>query len=55
MALRLMMTALPRPTLTEADAIAILEYHLQRNHVARKSHVKAWHKRHQKITYKVLL
>jgi hypothetical protein len=55
MALRLMMTALPRPDLTEADAIAILEYYLRRNRVARKAHVKAWQKRHKKVTYKVLL
>jgi hypothetical protein len=55
MALRLLTTALPRQDLTDADAIAILEYHLQRNRVARKSHVKAWRKRHKKIKYKVLL
>jgi hypothetical protein len=55
MAVRLMLTALPRTNLSEADAIAILEYHLRRNRVARKAHVKAWRKRHKKITYKVLL
>lgn len=55
MALRLLLTALPRPNLTEANAIAILEYHLQRNRVAQKSHVKAWRKRHKNVTYKVLL
>jgi hypothetical protein len=55
MALRLLTSALPRPRLTEADAIAIVEYHLQRNSVARKSHEKSWHKRHKKVKYKVLL
>jgi SRSO17 transposase len=55
MALRLLLAALPRPNLTEANAIAVLEYHLQRNRVARKSHEKAWHRRHKKLTYKVLL
>jgi hypothetical protein len=55
MALRLLTSALPRPQLTEADAIAIVEYHLQRNRTARKAHVKSWHQRHEKIRYKVLL
>jgi hypothetical protein len=55
MALRLMKTTLPRPELTETDAIAIVQYHLQRNHIARKAHVKSWHKRHKKGIFKVLL
>lgn len=55
MALRLLTSALPRPELTEADAIALVEYHLQRNRTARKSHGKSWHKRHKKVKYKVLL
>jgi hypothetical protein len=55
MALRLLTSALPRPEVTEADAIAIVEYHLQRNQVARRSHMKSWHQRHKKIRYKVLL
>ena len=55
MALRLLTSALWQPKLTEADAIAIVEYHLRRNRTARKSHVKAWKKRHKKVKYKVLL
>ncbi len=55
MALHLLTSTLPRPELTEADAIAIVEYHLRRNRVARRSHTKAWHKRHKKVRYKVLL
>ena len=55
MALRLLKSALARPELSEADAIAIVEYHLQRNRTALKSHVKSWHKRHKKLRYKVLL
>jgi hypothetical protein len=46
---------LPRPVLTEASAIAIVEYHLRRNRTACKAHAKSWHKRHKKVTYKVLL
>lgn len=55
MALRLLTSALPRPELTELDAIAIVEYHLRRNRTARRAHVKSWHKRHKKVDYKVLL
>jgi hypothetical protein len=55
MALRLLTSALPRPELTEADAIALVNYHLRRNRTARASHEKAWHQRHKKVKYKVLL
>ena len=55
MALRLLRTTLPRPKLSEDDALAILNYHLRRNRVAQKSHAKAWKKRHHKVQYKVLL
>jgi len=55
MALRLLTSALARPELSETDAIAIVEYHLQRNRTALKSHAKSWHKRHKKVRYKVLL
>lgn len=55
MALRLLTSALGRPQLNEAEAIAIVEYHLQRNRTALKSHVKSWHQRHKKVRYKVLL
>ena len=55
MALRLLTSALPRPDVTEADAIAIVEYHLQRNQIARRSHAKSWRRRHKKIRCKVLL
>lgn len=55
MALRLLTSALPRPELSELDAIAMVKYHLRRNRTARKAHVKSWHKRHQRVTYKVLL
>jgi hypothetical protein len=55
MALRLLKSALPQPKLTETEAIALVEYHLRRNRIARQSHVKSWHKRHKKVQYKVLL
>jgi hypothetical protein len=55
MALRLLKSALARPQFTEVEAIALMEYHLQRNRSAHKSHLKSWHKRHAKVKYKVLL
>ena len=55
MALRLLQSALRRPELREPEAIALIEYHLRRNRIARNSHTKSWHNRHQKIKFKVLL
>jgi len=55
MALLLLTSTLPAPQLSEEDAMAIVEYHLRRNRIALKSHGKAWHKRHKKVRYKVLL
>lgn len=55
MAVRLLKSALPRPALTVDDAIGIMEYHLRRNRIAKKSHYKRWKKRHKKVRLKVLL
>ena len=55
MTVRLLKSALPRPTLTVDEAIGIMEYHLKRNRIAKNSHYKRWHKRHKKVRFKVLL
>jgi len=55
LALRLLRSALPRPKLIEEDAIAIMEYHLQRKRVAKAAHRKSWLKRHNKVEFKLLL
>jgi hypothetical protein len=55
MALLLLTAALPREEFTNEDAIAIVDYHLRRNHIARTSHIKSWKERHKKVRYKVLL
>lgn len=55
LAIRLLRSALPQPTLTEADALALLEYHLKRNETATASHRKAWLKRHKNVKFKLLL
>jgi hypothetical protein len=55
MAVRLLRSALARPRLTLTEAIAIMDYHLKRNQVAKQSHYKTWRKRHKKVRFKVLL
>ena len=55
MALRLLRSVLQRPTLTEDEAIAVMDYHLERNRVARRSYQRSWKKRHKKLKFKLLL
>jgi len=55
MALRLLRSVLPRPELTVVEAMAIMNYHLRRNRIARKSHKQSWLNRHKKVEFKVLL
>ena len=54
MTIRLIQAALQKPTLTEADAIRLTEYHLTPNRIARDSHRKSWLKRHQRLKPKRL-
>jgi hypothetical protein len=54
MAVRLLKAALPRPGLTVEAALAIVEYHLRRNEVARRSHAKTWQQRHKGVTLRPL-
>jgi hypothetical protein len=42
MALRLLKSALPQPLRTIEEALRLVEYHQQRNKVAKKSHTKTW-------------
>jgi SRSO17 transposase len=55
LALELMKATMSRPTLTEADALRLTEYHLHRNQVARQSHRKSWLRKHKRIKLKPLL
>ena len=55
MALRLLKSVLPRPKLSEEDAIAIVAYHLERNRIAKDSHRKSWLERYKNVEFKVLL
>ena len=54
MAVRLLKAALPRPELTVESALAIVEYHLRRNEIARRSHTKTWKQRHPGVEVKPL-
>jgi SRSO17 transposase len=51
----LLHVVLPLPNLTEARALEILDYHLQRNRIAQKSHAKTWKRKHKKIHYEAPL
>jgi SRSO17 transposase len=55
LALRILRKALPRPKLSDEDAMEIVDYYLRRNRIARKSHSKRWLKRHGKVKFKQLL
>ena len=49
MALRLIRAALPRPHLSLKDAEDLVEYHLDRNDQAAKSHRKTWLAKHRNV------
>ncbi len=54
MAVRLLKAALPRPEMTLEAALAIVDYHLRRNEIARISHAKTWKRRHKGVKVKPL-
>jgi hypothetical protein len=54
MAVRLLKASLPRPELTVEAALIIVEYHLRRNEIARRSHLKTWKLRHEGVKVKPL-
>jgi hypothetical protein len=45
---------LAEPELTVEKAIALMEYHQERNKVAKASHDKAWHARHEGAKFLLL-
>ena len=49
-----MRSALAEPELTVEMAIALVEYHEERNRIAKASHDKAWHARHEGLKYLLL-
>ena len=49
--MRLREAALEEPRLRLVRAIALVEYHVRRNEVARKSHAKTWRARHRGVKF----
>src|SRR5262249_50225674 len=48
---RLLAAALEEPELRLPRATAMVEYHVRRNEVARKSHAKTWRARHRGVKF----
>ena len=55
MAVRIVQAALERPTLAPGESLQIIEYHLERNHIARKAHRKKWLRKNRRRKFKPLL
>ena len=55
MALRILRSAFARPTLSEDEAMDLIDYHLERNRVAHESHRKSWLAKHKQLAKKLLL
>jgi SRSO17 transposase len=51
----LLQAVLPLPVLTPKRALQILEYHLNRNRVARKAHENTWQRKHGKVKFQAPL
>ena len=49
--MRLLEAALEEPELRLSRATALVEYHVRRNDVARKSHAKSWRARHRGVKF----
>ena len=48
---RLLEAVLEEPELRLARAIALVDYHVRRNEVARKSHAKTWRAKHRGLKF----
>jgi SRSO17 transposase len=55
MALRVLRSTFARPTLSEQEAMDVIDYHLERNRVAHESHRKSWLSKHKQLAEKLLL
>jgi hypothetical protein len=51
---RLLRSAFSEAELTMEKAIALMDYHEERNKIAKASHDKAWHARHEGVKYLLL-
>jgi SRSO17 transposase len=55
MAMRILHAAFAKPTLSDQEAIDLIDYHLERNDTAHKSHRKTWLAKHKRLTEELLL
>ena len=55
LALRVLRSSFARPTLSEDEAMDIIDYHIERNGVAHDSHRKSWLAKHKQLAKKLLL
>jgi SRSO17 transposase len=55
MAMRVLRSAFAKSTLSDQEAIDLIDYHLARNCVAHDSHRKTWLQKHKQLAKKVLL
>jgi hypothetical protein len=52
---RVLRAAFAKPTLSEQEAIDLIDYYRDRNDVAHESHRKTWLAKHKQLAKKVLL
>ncbi len=55
MAMRVLRSAFATPTLSEQEAVDLINYYLDRNRVAHNSHRKTWLAKHKQLAGKLLL
>jgi SRSO17 transposase len=55
LALRILRSSFARSTLSEDEAVNIIDYHLDRNRIAHDSHRKSWLAKHKRLAKKLLL
>ncbi len=49
--MRLLEAALAEPELRLVRTVALVQYHIRRNRVAKASHDKTWKEKHQGVNY----
>ena len=55
LAVRILRSAFSRPTLSDDEAIDLIDYYVERNSVAHDSHRKSWLAKHKQLAEKLLL
>ena len=51
---RLLKAALAEPVLTISSAILLVNYHIRRNAIAKRSHAKTWRIKHKDVQFLLL-